>query len=455
MTSDLAAPIEQPVEANLADGRRADGIARGRLKRLLNYIAEQLKDINPRGIKLDHAEQLVLHPPDLAGLPGVTLDRKTEGDHVWLRVERLAADRPPKVPEAFEGSIRESSDPDGAEAQIDETAFKAKLAKVSQDLAQEARRRLEERSLTQLKQALATYQGVWKSWAEGERPRRRTIKLYGSLFALKHSIEAAETARALELVWGVAMVAWRLQDTAVPIDYSYPLLTQALEISVDDESMAIEVRPRAVPPRVELDAMVHCGVTGAAEVDRALREELQRPSAALVTPFDAGSYEALAKLAATNLDSEGRCIDVLARNESVPPVGPHLVVTDAWAVFSRPRTRSVLIEDLARLEEALLEIGALPAGPAALVTPASDVVTRGERMHFRGVSSRGRGPNCQELYFPLPYNDEQVTVVERLERAAGVTVQGPPGTGKTHTIANIICHYLATGRRVLVTSKGE
>src|SRR5439155_22812332 len=37
----------------------------------------------------------------------------------------------------------------------------------------------------------------------------------------------------------------------------------------------------------------------------------------------------------------------------------------------------------------------------------------------------------------------------------GVTVQGPPGTGKTHTIANIVCHYLAKGRRVLVTSRGE
>jgi len=61
----------------------------------------------------------------------------------------------------------------------------------------------------------------------------------------------------------------------------------------------------------------------------------------------------------------------------------------------------------------------------------------------------------QELYFPLPYNQEQVTIVHQLEQAHGVTVQGPPGTGKTHTIANIICHYLATGRRVLVTSRGE
>lgn len=34
-------------------------------------------------------------------------------------------------------------------------------------------------------------------------------------------------------------------------------------------------------------------------------------------------------------------------------------------------------------------------------------------------------------------------------------MQGPPGTGKTHTIANIICHYLANGKKILVTSKGE
>jgi hypothetical protein len=47
--------------------------------------------------------------------------------------------------------------------------------------------------------------------------------------------------------------------------------------------------------------------------------------------------------------------------------------------------------------------------------------------------------------------------VECLDRSdvQGVVVQGPPGTGKTHTIANIICYYIATGRRVVVTWKSE
>ena len=60
-----------------------------------------------------------------------------------------------------------------------------------------------------------------------------------------------------------------------------------------------------------------------------------------------------------------------------------------------------------------------------------------------------------DLFFPKPFNNEQVAIIRRLEKADGVVVQGPPGTGKTHTISNIICHYLATGRRVLVVSHGE
>ena len=77
-----------------------------------------------------------------------------------------------------------------------------------------------------------------------------------------------------------------------------------------------------------------------------------------------------------------------------------------------------------------------------------------------GISSEGGEaseelPDEMKLFFPKPYNDAQVEIIKRLEVSDGVVVQGPPGTGKTHTIANIICHYLATGRSVLVTSKGE
>jgi very-short-patch-repair endonuclease len=56
------------------------------------------------------------------------------------------------------------------------------------------------------------------------------------------------------------------------------------------------------------------------------------------------------------------------------------------------------------------------------------------------------------IYFPKKYNDEQLEIVEKAKRNNKVLVHGPPGTGKSHTIANLICHLLASGKKVLVTA---
>ncbi|NEZ47381.1 DNA helicase [Clostridium niameyense] len=59
----------------------------------------------------------------------------------------------------------------------------------------------------------------------------------------------------------------------------------------------------------------------------------------------------------------------------------------------------------------------------------------------------------KNILFPLPANEEQISVAKKIADNYGVVVQGPPGTGKSHTIANLICHFLAHGKRVLVTSE--
>ncbi|MEW6756138.1 MAG: AAA domain-containing protein [Candidatus Latescibacterota bacterium] len=59
------------------------------------------------------------------------------------------------------------------------------------------------------------------------------------------------------------------------------------------------------------------------------------------------------------------------------------------------------------------------------------------------------------MYLPKPANEEQYRVLELAQRRPGVTAQGPPGTGKSHTIADLICHFVAHGKRVLVTAEKE
>ncbi len=431
---------------------------RNLLKRLLDYIGEQAKDIDPRGYRLDPDKGFVRCPSDIAGLPGIETDITVAGDHIWLRIQRLVGTKPRSISENFKGLIMVSDDPTGAPPAANELAFLHYLNKTTEGKTEEERKALEAQGRAALAKAIDAYTVLWQSWAEGERPRRKTIALYGDLFALKQQLEAEETAKPQELVWGIGVSSWKLEFDGSSFDFNYPLLMQAIEIALDEKSMAIELRPRATDTRIEFDAVVACQVQGAADVERETREHLAKNKEHPVTPFDSSSYSDVLKLAAGNLDSKGSYREVLAAGDPTPPASDHLVVTDSWVLFSRPRSNNYLFEDLKRLREKLAAGCEIPIGPLSLVTPPSDQPVEYESVRFRGLSSRGTpdgGRKPEELYFPLPYNDEQVTVVQLLERAPGVCVQGPPGTGKTHTIANIICHYLATGRSVLVTSRGE
>lgn len=433
----------------------------GLLTRLLDYVVEQGKEIDPRAYVLTGASDFRRFPRDLAGLPGVELDRKVEGDHIWLQVKRLEATSPPAPHEQARPYVTYSNDPNGAPPSVNETALKHRHATDLHSMSAEAAATGDQRRRERIARALAEYAPLWQSWAAGEKPSRQTISLYGDLFMLKGRLEGEESSNPSELVWGMGVTAWKFRGTltdsgngqGVTIDYQYPLLTQVVEIELDAQTHAISVRPRAVAPRLEFDAFGACQVMGAAEVERDAKVLLEGDAERPLTPFDVGSFEPILKLAAGNLDKAGYYDPSY---EGPPTPSEQLLVTSGWVLLVRPRSANYLVEDIRRLKRRLAAGDSIPEGPACLVTPPSEEVVKYEPIAFRGLCSGSRSKGeARELYFPLPYNQEQETIVEMLERAPGVSVQGPPGTGKTHTIANIICHYLATGRKVLVTSKGE
>ena len=65
---------------------------------------------------------------------------------------------------------------------------------------------------------------------------------------------------------------------------------------------------------------------------------------------------------------------------------------------------------------------------------------------------KGTSISNHRFLFPLPFNDEQLEIAKRLNEQDAVTVKGPPGTGKSHTIANLISHFVAQGKSILVVS---
>lgn len=59
----------------------------------------------------------------------------------------------------------------------------------------------------------------------------------------------------------------------------------------------------------------------------------------------------------------------------------------------------------------------------------------------------------QELFLPLPADSSQVAAVVASAKGRDFVLDGPPGTGKSQTIANMIAHNLALGRRVLFVAE--
>lgn len=431
------------------------------LCKLLNYVVEQSKEIDPHGYKLAGYKGFLRWQAALAGLPGVHFNQEVQGDHVWFRVERLEAQLPPALlPEGVHDLIVVSDDPGGNSPAIAEPALAHRIAANTLGKSPEQLQQESAVLRASVEKALAQYLPLWDAWSAGEKPRRVTIDLYGDLFSLSRQLESEETAKPQELVWGLGVAAWKVpmgsDSGGTTVDFQYPLLTQAMEIAVEDD-LAIVLRPRGVEPRLEFDALSACQLLSVPDVERAAQESLDKTRERPVSPFDAGSYEHLLKLIAGNLHEKARFV---RDQEAMPLPGEDLVVTDNWVVFSRPRSNNYLHEDIERLKKRINEGAPIPVGSLAIVTPPSDTIPDHAPVSFRGLSGSSGGSGAgaaeaKELFFPLPYNHEQVTIIEHLERSDGVAVQGPPGTGKTHTIANIICHFLATGRKVLVTAKGE
>jgi very-short-patch-repair endonuclease len=297
----------------------------------------------------------------------------------------------------------------------------------------------------------------WSSWAINETPRRKTIGVYDSLFGIQRAIEVDSAADPIELVWGIGIGQIKTIDQRL----QYPLLVQAVEIEIGEETLNLSVRPRSVETQVELNpylAMGNEGVGQAKMITNEFFRGLDRP----LSPFDETSFTGVLRKSVGVLDSRGSFYAKNAQDPpsaKLPPVTDSLCVTDSWVLFVRPKSSHFLLQDIACLKEAAETATEIPPGPFTIFKEPSTSPPRYEKIPFRGISTPNPDPvpgrEVENLYFPKPYNREQMQIAERLEQAPGVVAQGPPGTGKTHTIANIICHNLAKGRRILVTSKGE
>jgi very-short-patch-repair endonuclease len=407
---------------------------------LLGYI-EQIEKLKRKPAYTIPTDIFVAYQDELKGLPGVEFNIQSSTDDIWLRVPRLKEIPAPELDDKLKPWAALSKSPDKP------PELKAEIP-VFEGKKEVGKEKLENNP--GIKTSFEWYvKELWEPWASAERPRRRTVSFYNKLFALEQAIATEGSETPIELIWGMGLAVWKPGATAI----KHPLISQPCEIVLNAISFDLEIRPRDTDARLELDCYAELELVGVRALEDYWKSVLAT-AANRANPFEASTFEGTLKVAVGHLDSNGSYF-TSDPDPKVPPVTDKLVITDTWVLFGRRRSDHIFVQDIQRLKKNLAEATSIPAVLRGFVEIGDSSIKARAPVNFRGLSSSTAGQGVKELYFPLPYNEEQISIVEKLETNDGVVVQGPPGTGKTHTIANVICHFLAQGKRVLVTAKGE
>ena len=238
---------------------------RARLAGLIEFVKQTALMQKRPALTLSQHSAFSASEEKLRALPGVSLDlHNGEEDEVWLQLERLHERKPPAPLSPLLGlwiELKGTPQTEPAlkvrlarEVLINSTAIsedeRSRLMPVAlqigEDVAVEEWVNLEDcLDAGEIRAQFKAYsQTAWRLWAAEEKQRRKSIELYAELFMLVQQMQGNLGDAQLELVWGLGVSTWEHPVVGV---IHYPLISQLVEIAINPDSMAIEVRPRLRP----------------------------------------------------------------------------------------------------------------------------------------------------------------------------------------------------------------
>jgi len=278
----------------------------------------------------------------------------------------------------------------------------------------------------------------WLPWTEEHNTWQKVHKVYSSLFAIHQ--EQLRLGEEYELMLGLGLLTWQT-PTGQRVRRHLVVADAILEFEARLGKFTVRPHPEGARLRPELDMLDIKDQPEHAE--KIAKESL---AAAGDDPWDKGCVEGVLQTLVHSISPQGEYCDSLEAKNITPSAKP--IVEYAPALILRKRSTKGLTETLKRIREQLEGGVAIPGEFADLAEiQTKDERNTGDELEESDAVFDG------EVFFPKPSNDEQRRIVDKIRTARGVLVQGPPGTGKSHTIANLICHLLATGQRTLITAK--
>lgn len=267
-------------------------------------------------------------------------------------------------------------------------------------------------------------------WRAGEMVKSRTQELFMQLYELYDRIR--KDPERLELVAGNGFFLSGL-DSAI----NHPVILKRVQLRYDKKGK-MQLVESEYPAELYVDMfqeMPGVEAEGIRAFASALEEADLHPWAEDMESFLAENAGALTP----NCRFAENRFDVLPTDWYLTYVRQVLFLRRV-----QPGTEHSIAAMMARIEQE----GDVPEALLRIVDPAAPQETA-EPFTMNLADIRGE---AEDILLTKAANAEQLGIARKIESSPAVVVQGPPGTGKTHTIANLLGHFLAQGQHVLVTS---
>ncbi|MEN6390806.1 MAG: AAA domain-containing protein [Syntrophomonas sp.] len=366
---------------------------------------------------------------DIPYMDGCYLYGSGDNPNAWLEVHKQEISPPPAPPQILHEWITgDLKNPDK------KPSYSLTISKGDNDIAFEESK---DRVLSWSK-----WIDAWEKWAAVMAPKMKIQKLYSDFFSLYQRFQREE--EIIELIWGHGLFTWNTNGQRI----SRHLFVTRMGLFFIAEKGAFEIIPTDKGTWVEIDMLNELEIPNIERLVNSIRIWQEEG----IDPLDPGIIESLSSEIVNTISSEGTVnFDISKRSNATTTNIP--IVYNTPALFIRDKTVRQWQAELNNIITAIDEGHPIPPLITALtVDEELNSILPPEFVESTLEEWKSVG---EEIFFPLVSNNEQKEIITRLSRSFGVSVQGPPGTGKSHTIANLICHLLAHGKRVLVTSHTE
>lgn len=273
---------------------------------------------------------------------------------------------------------------------------------------------------------------AWSDWAAEISRMKKVQTLYELFFRINQDFQVE--GEGIELLLGNTIFTWKHEVDSI----LHPLFTTKLDIELDTDKGIITVKPTNQGYKLELNILSGIPLPNMEEIQNIGRIARYRDV------FEEDVRDLSSQFMQV-IDASGR---TSLTDDPIHPSKDAIGHLDEYVIILRRKDNQVIQRDLEQIIESMQEEGY--EVPATIESIVGNEVKIDEEMN-----SLKWDKVATDLYFPLAANEEQKEIARRLASNYGLTVQGPPGTGKTHTIANIVSHLLAHGKKILITSQKE